>query len=93
MNRRDFIKLGSCCLLGGTVRSRVRNPAWAHQADNYIVEPEESDQVLVNPGMGFETFHSFNGDERNILAENYPELKASQYFYIVDIPSVMLSIS
>ena len=82
MNRRDFIKLSSCCLLGSTVCPWMRNPAWARQADNYIFEPEATDEVLVNPGMGFETFNSFNGDERNILAENYPECSIAYFrFY------------
>jgi hypothetical protein len=40
----------------------VPNPAWARQADKNIVEPEATDEVPVNPGMGFETFHSFNGE-------------------------------
>jgi hypothetical protein len=60
----------------------MRNPVWARQADNYIFEPEATDEVLVNPGMGFETFHSFNGDRQNILAENYPECSIAYFrFY------------
>jgi hypothetical protein len=82
MNRRDFIKLSSCCFLGDTVYPRMRNPTWARQSDNYIIEPEATDEVLVNPGMGFETFNSFNGDQRNILAENYPECSIAYFrFY------------
>lgn len=82
MNRRNFIKLSSCCLLGDIVCPWMRNPAWARQAGNYIVEPEATDEVLVNPGMGFETFHSFNGDERNRWAENYPECSIAYFrFY------------
>ena len=82
MNRRDFIKLSSSCLLGGIAGPWVPNPAWARQADKNIVEPEATDEVLVNPGMGFETFHSFNGDQRNILAENYPECSIAYFrFY------------
>jgi hypothetical protein len=84
MNRRDFIKLSSCCLLGSTVCPWKQNPAWASQADNYIVEPEESEQVLVNPGMGFETFHSFNGDQRNVSAENYPECSIAYFRFYWD---------
>jgi hypothetical protein len=82
MNRREFIKLSSCCLLGDTVYPWKRNPVWARQSDNYVVEPEATDEVLVNPGMGFETFNSFNGDLRNILAENYPECSIAYFrFY------------
>jgi hypothetical protein len=84
MNRRDFIKISSSCLLGGTLCPRQRNPAWARQADNYIVEPEATDEVLANPGMGFETFHSFNGDQRNILAENYPECSIAYFRFYWD---------
>ena len=84
MNRRDFIKLSSSCLLGGIVCSRMRNPAWARQAGNYIVEPEVTDEVLINPGMGFETFHSFNGDQRNISAENYPECSIAYFRFYWD---------
>jgi len=82
MNRRDFIKLSSCCFLGSIVYPWDRNPVWAHQPGNFIVEPEVSDEVLVNPGTGFETFNSFNGDLRNVLAENYPECSIAYFrFY------------
>ena len=84
MNRRDFIKLSSCCLLGGTICPWMRDPAWARKTDNYIVEPEVTDEALVNPGMGFETFHSFNGDQRNILAENYPECSIAYFRFYWD---------
>jgi len=72
MNRRDFIKLSSSSLLGGIVCPWMQNIAGVCQTGNYIVEPEATDEVLINPGMGFETFHSFNGDGRNRWAENYP---------------------
>jgi len=82
MNRRDFIKLSSCCLLGGTVCPRMQNPAWARQTGSNIIELEITDDVLINPGMGFETFHSFNGDDRNRWAENYPECSIAYFrFY------------
>ena len=82
MNRRDFIKLSSSCLLGSITSPWAPNPAWALQADKNIVEPETIDEVLVNPGMGFETFHSFNGDVENKRAENYPECSIAYFrFY------------
>ena len=84
MNRRDFIKLSSSCLLGGLACPRMRNPAWARQADNYIFEPEATDEVLVNPGMGFETFHSFNEDQRYRRAENYPECSIAYFRFYWD---------
>ncbi len=76
MNRRDFIKLSSSCLLGG-----IASPGCARQADDYIVEPKATDEVLINPGMGFETFNSFNEDERNKRAENYPECSIAYFRY------------
>jgi len=33
--------------------------------ETVVMEPRETDQVLVNPGMGFTTFYSFNGDSIN----------------------------
>jgi hypothetical protein len=82
MNRRDFIKLGSSCLLGSMASSWIPNPAYANQADNIIVEPDSTDEVLVNPGMGFETFHSFNEDHRNKPTDNYPECSIAYFrFY------------
>ena len=35
------------------------------QSDNVIVRPKEIDTVLVNPGMGVQTFQRFNGDALN----------------------------
>ena len=40
------------------------------------VKPEESFEVLVNPGMGWTTWCSFNQDEKN---KNYP-LSSIAYF-------------
>ena len=81
MNRRRFIKLGSSSVLGGIAHCGARSATWTRQTDNIIIEPEMTDEVLINPGMGFETFNSFNGDERNIQAENYPECSIA-YFRI-----------
>ncbi len=39
------------------------------KCENNVVYPEASDEVIVNPGMGWTTFNSFNGDEVN---RNYP---------------------
>src|SRR5215213_517583 len=35
------------------------------QTETVVVRPEESDEVLVNPGMGVETFQRFNGQPLN----------------------------
>jgi hypothetical protein len=82
MNRRDFIKLSSSCLLGGMTSPWPLNPARARQADKNIIEPDSTDEVLVNPGMGFETFHSFNEDHINKSTDNYPECSIAYFrFY------------
>lgn len=46
-----------------------------------VVRPDEIDSVLVNPGMGFTTFYSFNGDERN---ENHPECSIAYFRWYWD---------
>jgi hypothetical protein len=51
----------------------------ARQTGHLVIEPKASDEVLVNPGIGFETFNSFNGDERNKRAENYPECSIAYF--------------
>ncbi|MFQ6099601.1 MAG: beta-galactosidase, partial [Armatimonadota bacterium] len=43
--------------------------------------PMEIDAILVNPGMGWTTFHSFEGDERN---ENYPQSSIAYFRYYWD---------
>lgn len=35
------------------------------QTDTVIIRPQEIDDVLVNPGMGIQTFQRFNGDPLN----------------------------
>jgi hypothetical protein len=79
MNRRDFMKVGTLALLGAIVYGRTQNQTWADQEEIYVIAPQVSDEVLLNPGMGFETFNSFNEDERNHLAENYPECSIAYY--------------
>ena len=36
------------------------------QTDTVIIRPKEIDDVLVNPGMGIQTFQRFNGDPLNV---------------------------
>ena len=38
--------------------------------------PQETNDVLVNPGMGWTTFHSCNGDEKN---RNYPRASIAYF--------------
>ena len=41
-------------------------PLWLRaQTETVVVRPIESDEVLVNPGMGITTFQRFNGDPLN----------------------------
>ena len=47
-----------------------------------VIEPVESDSVLVNPGMGFTTFYSFNGDERN---QGHPESSIAYFRWYWDM--------
>lgn len=46
------------------------------------IKPKESNDVLVNPGMGWTTFHSVNGDEKNC---NYPRSSLAYYRYYWDL--------
>jgi len=50
--------------------------ACAKAPEKVVVTPEVLDSVLVNPGMGFTTFYSFNGDERNA---NHPECSIAYF--------------
>ena len=60
---------------GGALAPRVRLFAWAISgllasaaslnAQTTVVRPTEIDDVLVNPGMGIETFQRFNGQSLN----------------------------
>ena len=45
------------------------------------VRPKESNEVLVNPGMGWTTFHSFNGDEKN---RDYPRASIAYFRFYWD---------
>jgi hypothetical protein len=49
-----------------------------------VIEPEVRDEILVNPGMGFETFHCFNGDQRIARAENYPKCSIAYFRFYWD---------
>lgn len=51
--------------------------------DPITVTPEESDALLVNPGIGIETFWSFQGDRVNYdrEVENYPRSSIAYFHY------------
>jgi len=46
-----------------------RTPAQI-EAGTFVARPEEIDDVLINPGIGFTTFQRFNGDTLTTLREN-----------------------
>ncbi len=83
MQRRKFIQTGTTVSIAGMV-APVRAFGSFAGPPVRVFEPEPSDEILVNPGMGFETFHCFNGDERDAAAENYPECAISYHRYYWD---------
>ena len=52
-------------------------PAMAQQEKNVVVKPEETDEILANPGMGWETFQSRAKDDKNL-----PDWIPSTIYYI-----------
>ena len=62
--------------------------AWA-QTETTVFRPKEIDAVLVNPGMGIETFQRFNGNAINLglgWSEEGPVGKLPQAAGAVDFP-------
>ncbi len=60
------------------------------QAETVVVRPVESEEVLVNPGMGITTFQRFNGQELNAglsWSEDGPTTKLSDAIGKRDFPS------
>ena len=52
------------------ILATVGQLCWATQvlADDAAwvrIEPKETDEILANPGMGWETFHRTAGDDKN----------------------------
>ena len=43
----------------------ILTAAYAFAQDSLVMRPREIDEVLVNPGIGFNTFQRFNGDTLN----------------------------
>jgi hypothetical protein len=71
-------------LLGAATLSVGPLSALASQApasDLTIVEPRVIDDILLNPGIGFETFHCFNGDKS---VPNHPECSIAYYRFYWD---------
>ena len=84
MYRREFLKKGFVGLLGGTMHGSLPDAAWARQTSHQVIKPDTADEVLLNPGMGFETFHSFNDDERNTRLEYYPKCSIAYFRHYWD---------
>ncbi len=84
VNRRKLLKLGASGLLGGAVSAAMRSNAMAAGSRIQLIKPQTTDAILVNPGMGFETFHCFNGDERLAGARNYPECSIAYFRFYWD---------
>ena len=64
------------------------------QAETSIVRPKEIDAVLVNPGMGIQTFQRFNGDAINPglgWSEEGPAGKTAPAARAVDFPASTIS--
>jgi hypothetical protein len=36
------------------------------QAQQVVVQPQETDEILANPGMGWETFHRTSKHDKNL---------------------------
>jgi hypothetical protein len=43
-------------------------PALAEDTEPVCVVPEETDEILANPGMGWETFHKTATQDKNLPA-------------------------
>src|SRR5208282_6237995 len=64
------------------------------QTDTTIVRPKAIDDVLVNPGMGIETFQRFNGQALNAglrWSEEGPTAKLSEETTPPDFPGSSIS--
>lgn len=76
-----------CFLLACAVNARA-------QTETTIVRPKEIGDVLVNPGMGIETFQRFNGDAINPglgWSEEGPVVKLAQGVGAADFPASSIS--
>jgi len=63
-----------CCLTAAIEESKVR------------VTPKETDELLANPGMGWQTFHRFADEDKNL--EGLPSTSAYFRFYWSEIEPI-----
>src|SRR5919198_1483482 len=48
-----------------SVAAAAQGPVSWSRTDTVVIRPEETDEVLLNPGMGIQTFQRFNGQPLN----------------------------
>ena len=84
MNRRKFLKSGSAAMLAKTLIGALGRSAWAQHGDYQVIEPEATDEILVNPAVGFETFHRFSSDPRITRLEYYPKCSIAYFRFYWD---------
>ena len=65
------------------VAAQGAQPA-ARAAEGLAFKPGTVDEAIPNPGVGFETFHCFNGDPRIEKAANYPPCATAYYRFYWD---------
>ncbi len=76
MGLQFWVSFGLCALVALAV-------AGCTEANgNVVVTPEEIDDVLVNPGMGWTTFHRFNSDH---TPEEYPRSSIAYFRWYWDV--------
>ena len=64
------------------------------QAETVVVRPVESDELLVNPGMGITTFQRFNGQELNAgltWSEEGPTTRLPELAHKPDFPNTSMA--
>lgn len=80
LNRRRFLRVAVVGALGA-------QGVAAQGDDQRVVTPKEIDDLLVNPGMGFATARSFNGDTmrqmvlgtRQAVPDDYPHCSLAEF--------------
>ena len=72
-----------------SVAAAAQGPVSWSRTDTVVVRPEETDEVLLNPGMGVQTFQRFNGQPLNEglrWSEEGPTAKAADAPGKADFP-------
>lgn len=82
MKRRRFLRAGAAGALAAAASHRTPRAAWGRES--VVLEPETVDDAIANPGVGFETFHCFNRDDRMVRAENYPQCSIAYFRFYWD---------